>query len=119
MYLSQIKIHLILLLLKIDDLWSIHWKICILYNMSFVIFNPSSARIFIDIGLRLLEGRVLHKGAWVATLLGTLHGVHDYKKVKFQGRDISSLAAKGLNDCEHCIFIYTISYSFQKTSHVM
>ena len=43
-----------------------------------------------------LEGRVFHKGAWVATLLVTLFGVQDYKKVKFPGRDISSLAAKGL-----------------------
>ena len=55
-------------------------------------FNPLSARIFTDFELRLLESRVLHKGAWVATLLG----VQDYKKVKFQGRDNSSLAAKGL-----------------------
>ena len=45
----------------------------------------------------LLEGRVLHRGAWVATLLGTLLGVQDYKKVKFPERDISSLAVKGLN----------------------
>ena len=42
----------------------------------------------------LEQGRVLHKGAWVTTLLGIL-GVQDYKKVKFSGRDISSLAAKG------------------------
>ena len=34
---------------------------------------------------------------WIATLLGTLLGVQDYKKVKFSGRDISSLAAKGLS----------------------
>ena len=45
----------------------------------------------------LLEGWVLHKGAWIATLLGTFLRVQDYKKVKFSGRDISSLAAKGLN----------------------
>ena len=37
-------------------------------------FNPLSAKIFTVFGLRLLEGRVLHKGAWVATLLGTLLG---------------------------------------------
>ena len=44
--------------------------------------TPLSARIFTN--FRLLEGRVLlHKGAWVATLLGTLLGVQDYKKVKF------------------------------------
>ena len=30
------------------------------------------------------------------TLLGTLVGVQDYKKVKFPGRDNSSLAVKGL-----------------------
>ena len=48
------------------------------------IVNPLSAGIFTVFGLwRLLEGRVLHKGAWVATLLGTLLGVQDYKKVKF------------------------------------
>ena len=57
--------------------------------------NPLAARIFTDFGLRLLEGRVLHKGAWVATLLGTLLGVQDYKKFKFPGRDNSSLAVKG------------------------
>ena len=39
---------------------------------------------------------MLHKGAWVTTLLGTLLRVQDYKKVKFPGRDILSLAAKGL-----------------------
>ena len=59
-------------------------------------FNPLSARIFTDFGLRSLEGRVLHKEAWVATLLATLLRVQDYKKVKFPGRDILSLAAKGL-----------------------
>ena len=40
-------------------------------------FNPLSARIFTDFELRLLEGRVLHKGAWVATLLGTLLGIQN------------------------------------------
>ena len=42
-------------------------------------------------GFWLLEGRVLHKGAWVVTLLGTLLGV------EFPGRDNSSLVVKGLN----------------------
>ena len=45
-------------------------------------FNLSSAGVslFLDLfRLFLLEGRVLHKGAWVATLLG----VQVYKKVKF------------------------------------
>ena len=46
--------------------------------------------------LELLEGRVLHKGIWVVALLGTLCGVQDYKKVKYLGRDNSSLAVKGL-----------------------
>ena len=41
---------------------------------------PLSACIFTIFGLWLLEGRVLHKGAWVATLLGILLGVQDYKK---------------------------------------
>ena len=40
---------------------------------------------------------MLYKVAWVVTLLGTLLGVKDYKKVKFSGRDISSLAAEELN----------------------
>ena len=39
-------------------------------------FNPLSAGIFTVF-------RVLHKEAWVATLLGALLGVQDYKKVKF------------------------------------
>ena len=47
----------------------------------FWLFNP--AGIFTVFGLKLLEGRVLHKEAWVANLLGTLLGVQDYKKVKF------------------------------------
>ena len=43
---------------------------------------------------------MLQKGAWVATLLGTLLGVQDYKKVKFPGRDNSPLAVK--TDEGHC-----------------
>ena len=39
--------------------------------------------LVIRLGYWLLEGKVLHKGSWVATLLGTLLGVQDYKKVKF------------------------------------
>ena len=39
---------------------------------------------------------MLHKGAWVATLLGTHLGIQGYKKVKFPWQDISSLAVKGL-----------------------
>ena len=59
--------------------------------------NPLNAGIFTDFGLGLLEDRVLHKRAWVVTLLGILLGVQDYKKIKFPGRDISSLAVyKGL-----------------------
>ena len=53
------------------------------------LLTPLSAGIFTDFGLWLLESRLLHKG-------GTLLGVQGYKKVKFSGRDISSLAAKGL-----------------------
>ena len=34
---------------------------------------------------------MLRKEGWVATLLDTLLGVQDYKKVKFPGRDISSV----------------------------
>ena len=47
--------------------------------------------------LVIWEGRVLHKGAWVANFLGTLLGVQDYKKVEFPGRDVSSIAAKELS----------------------
>ena len=54
-----------------------------LSNRVFLLFNPLSVRIFTVFGLKLLEGRVLHKEGWVATLLGTLLGVQDYKKVKF------------------------------------
>ena len=46
--------------------------------------NPLTARVFTGFG------------AWDATLLGTVLGVQDYKKVKFTGRDISFLAVKGL-----------------------
>ena len=56
--------------------------------------NLSSAGIFSDFGL-------LHKGAWVAMLVGSLLGVQDYKKVKFPGRDNSSLAVKGLKSMEY------------------
>ena len=68
-------------------------------------FNPLSARIFTAFGLWLLEGRVPHKGARVATLLGTLLRVQDYKKVKFSERDISSLAAKGLKTAEYLDYV--------------
>ena len=47
-------------------------------------FNPLSARIFTDFELWLLEGRVLHNGAWVATLLGTLLGSRNIKRSNFQ-----------------------------------
>ena len=68
--------------------------------------------LILDFGL--LEGRVLHKGVWVATLLGTLLGVQDYKTVTFQGWDNSSLGAKGVNNklqiCQ--IFCVAIPLSF-------
>ena len=48
----------------------------------------------LDLLERLLESRVLRKGAWVAQLLGTLLGVRGLKKVKFPGQDNSSLAVK-------------------------
>ena len=68
---------------------------CFVFVLLFFNHLSPSARIFTDFGLRLLEGRVLHKGAWVATLLGTLLGVQGYKKVKFSVRDILSSAEKG------------------------
>ena len=59
------------------------------------IINPLSAGISTVFGLiRLLEGRVLHKGAWVFTLLATLLGVQDYKKVKFLPTALKGLRRK-------------------------
>ena len=54
---------------------------------------------------------ILHMDRAVFTqgILGTLLGVQDHKKVKFPGRDISSLAFKGLHHkhtmhaTTHCI----------------
>ena len=43
----------------------------------------------------LLEGRVLDKGEWVATLLGTFLGLQDHKKVKFPSWVYLSLVVKG------------------------
>ena len=42
-----------------------------------------------------LEGRVLHKRERVATLLGTLLGVQNYKKLTFAGRDNSGFCSSG------------------------
>ena len=44
----------------------------------------------------LLEDRVLHKEAWVAKFFGTHLSIQIHKKVKFSGRDKSSLVVKGL-----------------------
>ena len=44
--------------------------------------------LFLDISL--FEDRVLHKGAWVAKLLGTRLTIQDKKKIKFLGLVISS-----------------------------
>ena len=62
-----------------------------------LIFNPLIARIFTAFGHSLSENRVLHKEAWVATLLGTHLSIQVQKMVKFSRTDISSLAVKGLN----------------------
>ena len=48
----------------------------------------------------ILEGRVLHKGAWVAIL----RVVQDYKKVKSPGRNNLSLAVKGIKYCAFFMF---------------
>ena len=48
---------------------------------------------------------MLHNGAWVAALLGTLLGVQDYNTVKFPGRD-NSLAVKGLR------LIFALVYAY-------
>ena len=45
-------------------------------------FNPLTVRIFTVFG-RLLEGRVLHKEAWVAALLNHPGPIQVHKKVKF------------------------------------
>ena len=44
----------------------------------------------------LSKGRLLHKGVQVTTLYGTQLKIQNRKIIKFSGRDISSLAAKGL-----------------------
>ena len=41
----------------------------------FWLFKVPGFLLFLDFGF--LEGSVLHKGAWVTTLLGTLLGVQD------------------------------------------
>ena len=68
--------------------WSVHNPLDNFYNV-----NPLSVGIFTVFFTyqRLLEGRVLHKEAWVGTLLGTLLGVQDYKTVEFPGRDIQGV----------------------------
>ena len=54
-------------------------------------FNPLTVRLFTVFG-NFLEERLLHKGAWFATLLDTHLRIKDHKKVKFPGQDVSSLA---------------------------
>ena len=49
------------------------------------LLNPLTARIFTASGHSLLEGRVLHKEAWVAKLLGTHLSIQVNKKVNFRG----------------------------------
>ena len=53
------------------------------------IFTPLTATIF------TIYQRVLHKEAWFTKLLGIHLSVQVHEKVKFSGRDISSLAVKG------------------------
>ena len=61
-------------------------------NFSFTIqpFNCQDFHCFLD---SLLEDRVLHKEAWVATLLGTHLTVQVHKKAKFSRRDIIVLGS--------------------------
>ena len=61
---------------------------------------------------RILEDRVLHKEACVETLLGTLLGVQEYKKVKFSGRDISSLAVLSGLIYNHLYFVASRKESY-------
>ena len=44
---------------------------------------------------------MLHKGGWVATLLGTILGVQDYKKVKFPCTVQLPTALKGLSTTDN------------------
>ena len=46
-------------------------------------YNPLTTGIFTVFGHGLLEGRVLHKEAWVAKLLSTYLSFQVHKKVKF------------------------------------
>ena len=61
-----------------------------------VLFNPLNTLDFQCFCFRLLEGRVLHKGALIATLLAVPSlGFRTIKRSIFLGRDNSSLALKG------------------------
>ena len=60
------------------------------------LLNPLTARIFTVFGQSLLGDRELYKGERVVTLLGIHLRFQGHKKVKFSGRDISSLAVRGL-----------------------
>ena len=53
-------------------------------------FNNQGFSLFLD---NLLEDKLLHKGAWVSN--PPTSGSRAIKKVKFSGRDISSLTLKG------------------------
>ena len=55
-------------------------------NFIALTINPSYAKIFTVFG-RLLESRMLHKGSWVAKLLGTHLSIQVHKKVKLLRRD--------------------------------
>ena len=68
----------------------LHSKVSQIRN--FCCQNYWSARIF-----SISELRGVHKGACVATLLGTLLEVQDHTKVKFPVQDNSSLAVKRLS----------------------
>ena len=59
-----------------------------------------------------LEDRVLHKEAWITTLLGTHLSIQVHKKVKFSWRDNSFLAVKGLT-CTLSYFMFLTDHSCQ------
>ena len=72
--------------------------------------NPLSARIVTVFGHSLLDDRVLHKEAWVTKLLGTHYSIQVHKKVKFSGRDNSSLALKGLKFYHRCLVLNSYTW---------
>ena len=74
--------------------------------------NSLTARIFTIFG-HSLEGRVLHKESWVATLLGTYLRIQYYKKVKFPGRPylvLNNIFFFNIIHCVDCKIVFFTSF---------